>query len=74
MTSNLDVVFENARAAIGPPPNDAAIRELVAARLSNCALRGERDPKKIYLRTVASSQAAPVTLYVTKVPPIGPDQ
>ena len=61
----LDVVFHNVRAAIGRPLDDAATRELIAARLFNFALRGERDPEKLYLRTVESYQAVPLTLYVT---------
>lgn len=69
----LDVVFENVRAAIGEPVNDPAVRELVAARLFNFAMRGERDPAKLYLRTVESYQAMPVTHYVTGAPSIVPD-
>lgn len=69
----LDVVFENVRAAIGEPLNDPAVRELVAARLFNFAMRGERDPAKLYRRIVESYQAAPLTNYVTVAPGIVPD-
>ena len=56
----LDTVFQNVRAAIGEPLNDPAVLERVAARLFYFAMRGERDPAKLYLRTIESCQGVPV--------------
>jgi len=64
----LEVVLENVRAAIGEPLKDPAAREIIAARIFNFAMRGERDPSKLYLRTLESYQAVPTPLFVKGAP------
>lgn len=54
--------------AIGMPSEDRTAREMIAARLFNFAMRGERDPGKLYLKTFDSYQAVPSVHYVTAVP------
>ena len=67
----LNVVFQNARAAIGEPVSDPAMGEQIAARLFNFAMRGERDPGRLYLKTVESYRAVPSVLYVSAAPRVG---
>ena len=58
----LDAVLQNVRAAIGEPFDDPAIRERVAARLFNFAMRGDLDPARLYIKTFESLQAVPLAL------------
>ena len=64
----LNVVLQNVRAAIGEPVSDPATGEQIAARLFNFAMRGERDPVKLFLKTVESYQAVPSVFYVSVAP------
>jgi hypothetical protein len=68
----LNVVFQNIRAAIGEPVSDPATGEQIAARLFNFAMRGERNPGKLYLKTLESYQAVPSVLYVSAAPSVVP--
>ena len=53
------------QAAVGAASNDPAVRERIAARIFNFAMRGERNSNTLYLKTIGSFGTSPIPHYVS---------